>query len=281
MFSKDGSKLVFRYDDHTLWIEPWSHNAFRVRATKLAQMPTEDWALSEQRTGTSSNISIDTPAGEAATITNGKVKATVSQRGKVTIYNSSGRKLLEEYARHRLDLTDPKCSALTIEARELRGTPGSSDFHTTLRLESLDPEEKIYGMGQYQQPYLNLKGTDLELAHRNSQASIPFAVSSLGYGLLWNNPGVGRAVLGRNVMSFESYSSKSIDYWLVTGDTPSEIVEAYAVVTGKVPMMPEYGLGFWQCKLRYQNQEELLGIAREYKKRNVPLDLIVIDFFHW
>jgi alpha-D-xyloside xylohydrolase len=46
-------------------------------------------------------------------------------------------------------------------------------------------------------------------------------------------------------------------------------------------MMPEYGLGFWQCKLRYQTQEELLGVAREYKARKLPIDLIVIDFFHW
>jgi len=45
--------------------------------------------------------------------------------------------------------------------------------------------------------------------------------------------------------------------------------------------MPEYGLGFWQCKLRYQTQEELLSIAREYKTRKLPIDLIVIDFFHW
>lgn len=136
-------------------------------------------------------------------------------------------------------------------------------------------------MGSYQQPYLNLKGSDIELAHRNSQASVPFAVSSLGYGLLWNNPAIGRAVLGKNVMSFEAYSTKLIDYWLVAEDSPATILEAYANVTGHVPMMPSYGLGFWQCKLRYQNQEELLGIAREYKKREVPLSLIVIDFFHW
>lgn len=45
--------------------------------------------------------------------------------------------------------------------------------------------------------------------------------------------------------------------------------------------MPEYGLGFWQCKLRYQTQEELLQVAREYRRRELPIDLIVIDFFHW
>ncbi|KXT17111.1 hypothetical protein AC579_2012 [Pseudocercospora musae] len=282
MLTQDGNKLIFCHDDHLLWIEPWSTNAFRVRATKLAAFPSADWALSEAVVDTSSAVKVTLPNDKdgSATITNGNITASVSRRGKIVMTDSKGKRLLEEYARHRLDLTDPKCSALDIQARELKGIPGG-DFHATLRLESLDPDEKIYGMGQYQQPYLNLKGTDIELAQRNSQASVPFAVSSLGYGFLWNNPAVGRAVLGKNVISFESYSTKVIDYWIVAGDTPKDITEAYASVTGRVPIMPEYGLGFWQCKLRYKSQDELLGIAREYKKRKVPLDLIVIDFFHW
>ena len=280
MLFADSNKLVFRYDDHTLWVQPWGENALRIQATKVASIPTEDWALSEKPADTSGNVSIQMPLGGAASITNGKISAGISRRGKLIIHDSSGRKLLEEYARHRLDVEDPKCSSLNIEARELRGIPGG-DFHATLRLESVDSGERIYGMGQYQQPYLNLKGTDIEMAHRNSQASVPFMLSSLGYGLLWNNPGIGRAVLGRNVMSFETYSTKVIDYWIVAGESPAEIVEAYARATGYVPMMPEYGLGFWQCKLRYDTQEKLLSVAREYERREVPLDLIVVDFFHW
>ncbi|KAK5174066.1 uncharacterized protein LTR77_001146 [Saxophila tyrrhenica] len=280
MLYAEDNKLIFRYDDHTLWLEPWGENALRVRATKLSQMPTEDWALTEKTADVSKSVSIDIAKDGSATISNGKIKAEVSHRGKVIMYDSNGKRLLEEYARHRLDLQDPKCSALSIEARELKGIAGG-DFHSTLRLESIDPNEKIYGMGQYQQPYLDLKGSDIEMAHRNSQASVPFALSSLGYGMLWNNPGIGRAVLGKNTMSFENYSTKLIDYWIVAGDTPAEIVEAYAKVTGYAPMMPEYGLGFWQCKLRYETQEQLLTVAREYKKREIPLDLIVIDFFHW
>lgn len=277
MLYRNDNRLVFRYDDHTLWVEPHGPNALRVRATKLAQMPLNDWALSED---VSSSGDVEIPEEGPAKITNGKIEATVSTRGKVVVKNSAGKLLLEEYARHRLDLTDPKCSALAVQARDFRGIAGG-DFHTTLRLESVDPEERIYGMGQYQQPYLNLKGTDLEMAQRNSQASVPFMYSSLGYGFLWNNPAVGRAVLGKNVMSFESYSSTIIDYWIVAGDTPAEILEAYANVSGHAPMMPEYGLGFWQCKLRYSTQEELLEVAREYKRREVPLDVIVADFFHW
>lgn len=288
LYDEDG-RLVYRYDAEELWVEPWGPNAFRVRCTQLNKMPSEDWALSQddslrQSPGWAKGkaaVSID---GQSASIAHGKIRATVSSRGKLTVSNSQGRTLLEEYARNRQDLLDPKCSAIEVQAREFRpiaGGGGGDHFRLTARFESQDPKERIYGMGQYQQPYLDLKGLDLELAHRNSQASVPFAVSSLGYGFLWNNPSVGRAVFGKNIMTFEAQSTKSMDYWVVAGDSPAEIVEAYADVTGKVPMMPEYGLGFWQCKLRYQTQEELLGVAREYRRRKLPIDLIVIDFFHW
>ena len=276
MFKIDNHRLVFQYDAEKLWIEPWGENSLRVRATKNGQMPDEDWALIPQA---ESKAGI-TLGEEYAEIENGKIIARVSRFGKIVIRNQQGKVLLEEYWRDRRDVMDPKCSAIEVEGREFRPNVGG-DYHLTVRFESQDREEKIYGMGQYQQPYLNLKGIDLELAHRNSQASVPFYLSFRGYGMLWNNPGVGRAVFGTNIMSFEAYASKVMDYWVTAGDTPAEIEEAYAQVTGKVPMMPEYGLGFWQCKLRYQTQEELLEVAREYKRRNLPIDLIVVDFFHW
>lgn len=276
MFRQEGNRIIFHYDAEELWVEPWGENAVRVRATKDAAMPEENWALLCPDT-VPCRIQIDE---DGADLVNGKLKVHITGRGKITMYNQEGRLLLEEYWRNRRDVTDPKCSAIEVEAREFRPNIGGH-YHLTARFESLDRNEKIYGMGQYQQPYLNLKGTDLEMAHRNSQASVPFAVSSLGYGILWNNPGIGRAVFGSNIMSFENYATKAMDYWFVAGDTPAEIVKAYGKAAGTVPMMPEYGLGFWQCKLRYQTQEELLEVAREYKRRGLPIDVIVIDYFHW
>lgn len=273
--SKDG-RVVFTYDAEQVWIEPWGQNSVRVRATKMSAMPQEDWALLKP---SESKAEINV-SETSATLVNGRIKASITKRGKLTISNSIGKLLLEEYTRNRRDLSDPKCSALEVEAREFKPKNGG-DYRLTARFESLDPKEKIYGMGQYQQPFLDIKGTQVELAHRNSQASVPFAVSSRGYGLLWNNPSIGNAVFGKNIMSFEALSTKALDYWVVAGDTPAQIVEEYADATGKVPMMPEYGLGFWQCKLRYQTQDELLKVAREYKSRGLPIDLIVVDFFHW
>ncbi len=270
------NKLVYHYDAEEVWIEAWGPNALRVRAKKERRMPEEDWALC-RKGDAEPDISY---TEQGARIINGKIRAEITKLGKIMMYNAEGKLLLEEYCRNRRDLLDAKCSAIEVEAREFKPIQGG-DYHLTMRFESVHKDEKIYGMGQYQQPYLDLKGLDLELAHRNSQASVPFALSSLGYGFLWNNPGVGRVVFGKNIMSFEAYSTKALDYWVTAGDTPAEIEEAYAAVTGTVPMMPEYGLGFWQCKLRYQTQEELLEVAREYKRRNLPIDVIVIDFFHW
>ena len=230
MFSTIEGRLIFTYDAEQLWIEPWGHNAVRVRATKMATMPQEDWALFPRP-----DIVAKIETSESsATLINGTIKVAVSKRGKIIISNSStGKILLEEFVRDRRDVLDPKCSALEIEAREFKPITGG-DYHLTARFESLDPKEKIYGMGQYQQPYLDIKGTQLELAHRNSQASIPFAVSSRGYGFLWNNPSIGNAVFGKNVMSFEAQSTKALDYWVVASETPAEVVRSYADATGKV-----------------------------------------------
>ena len=78
---------------------------------------------------------------------------------------------------------------------------------------------------------------------------MPFALLSLGCGFLWSNPSIGRAVLGKNVTSFEAYSTRVLDYRVVAGDSPAEIEESYARATRTVPM-PEYDLGFWQYNLR-------------------------------
>lgn len=275
LFRIDENRLIYHYDAEEVWIEPWGKNSLRVRACKMPKMSPEDWALLSPEI-CNPKISIEEKGAE---IINGKIRAKISKAGKLTFYNQNGKILLEEFLRNRHDLKADYCSALEIEAREFKPIIGG-DYELKVRFES-DPEEKIFGMGQYQQPYLNLKGTDLELAQRNSQVSVPFALSSLGYGFLWNNPAVGRVTFGKNLTTWQACSTKKMDYWITAGDTPEEIETTYSAATGRVPMMPEYAMGFWQCKLRYQTQDELLGIAREYKKRGLPISVIVIDYFHW
>ena len=188
MIVSDGNRIVYSYDGEMVWVEAWG-NGLRVRATKGPQMPDENWALlpvQEQQ----AEISL-TEAGAA--IRNGKIWAEIDHNGKITFYNQKNEVLLEEYVRNRKEYqfkpgVRPKsfASALDIEARGFKPILGG-DYSVTVRFES-DPKEKIYGMGQYQQPFLNLKLCELELAQRNSQASVPFMLSSLGYGFLGTTP---------------------------------------------------------------------------------------------
>lgn len=275
IFRQEDNRLIREFEHETLWIEPWGENSVRVRATKKAKFNNKDWALLEPKE-CNANIVID---GETARLTNGKITVKINQYGWLSYENQKGEVLLEE--QWRVKEGGDKTSALEIEGREIKPIIGTSDYKISLRFEPND-NEKIYGLGQRQEKNLDLKGSSLELAHRNSQANVPFALSSKGYGILWNNPAVGEVNFASNKTEWVAEVTDQMDLWITAGDTPAEIEEAYANATGKVPMMPDYATGFWQCKLRYKTQEELLNVVREHKKkRDLPMSVIVADFFHW
>ncbi|HWR22360.1 MAG TPA: glycoside hydrolase family 31 protein [Feifaniaceae bacterium] len=273
IITKAANRLIREYDNETLLIEPWGKNSLRVRATKNAAIKETDWALLPQD-GCEAQIEIDE---QSAKITNGRITAVLDRFGCLTFVNQKGDILLQEY--WRVKESGEKTSALEISGREFKPIIGG-DYRVTLRFESND-REKIYGLGQRQERQLDMKGCMLELAQRNSQASVPFALSNIGYGFLWNNPAIGRVTFGANLTEWRAEVSEQMDYWITAGDTPAQIEEAYADVTGKTPMMPAFATGFWQCKLRYKTQDELLSVAREHKRRGIPLSVIVCDFFHW
>jgi alpha-D-xyloside xylohydrolase len=276
MFRQEEQCLIWEMYGEMLCLEPWGKDSLRVRSIKGTVFTGENWALDTiPDLKSEGKISIDE---KAATITNGNITAVVRFDGLITFYNQRKELLLQDYIRNRNDF-DRYCSPIGLAAREWKPYLGG-DYQLTVRFES-DPEEKLYGMGQYQHGFLNQKYNRLLLEQRNSQVSIPFVLSNKGYGFFWNNPAIGWASFGKNVTEWYAASTKQMDYWITAKDTPAEIEEQYADAVGKPPMMPDYAMGFWQCKLRYQTQEELLNVAREYKRRGLPISVIVIDFFHW
>jgi alpha-D-xyloside xylohydrolase len=289
MFHQQNNSLVREFAGETLVIQPWGKDSLRVRSTMSPELENEDWALLPGPHIEPAGVVIGNDG--SASITNGRITARIDPRGQIAFFNHKGEVLLQEFIRARLGnmqagdgQIDQEAikyfnSALKIYPREFNPILGG-DYTVTVRFESR-PDERVFGMGQYQHGFLNHKNCVLELAQRNSQASVPFAVSSLGYGFLWNNPAIGKVTFGKNTTEWVANSAKQIDYWITAGDEPSDILHNYGEVTGTVPVMPEYGLGLWQCKLRYQTQDELLAVAREYERRGLPLDVIVVDFFHW
>ncbi|WP_336630905.1 MULTISPECIES: glycoside hydrolase family 31 protein [unclassified Microbacterium] len=269
--------VLWRGDGESVRIEGWG-DGIRVRAVMLGDVVDNEFALLDD---VSRAAEVDVTDRTARVRVGGTTVIAeesdyndwsigyLTTRLRLSVVRADGAVVLREIG---------DGGALKLTPRDYRPSPfGGASLR--VRFDSA-ASEHLAGMGLYQQPFIDLKGTTLELAHRNSQSSVPFVVSSEGYGFLWNNPSIGRASFGLNYTEWFSEAADQIDYWVTTG-SPAQIADAYAGATGRAPMMPEYGLGFWQCKLRYWNQEQLLEVAREYRRRDIPIDVIVADFFHW
>ncbi|MCR5153498.1 MAG: family 31 glucosidase [Lachnospiraceae bacterium] len=288
-FLNENGALICMRQGETLRIEAWGKDSFRIRATMLHEFTGNNWALTEKTDGSVADVKIyekgewdgDPLLGAegCAVITNGRIKAIVNWVGIISLYKDD-ELFLREYYRSYGGTISKESRCLKTINREWKGVIGGSEFSLNLKFESNDGE-KLFGMGQYQQPYMNLKGTSLELAQRNSQISVPFLLSNLGYGLLWNNPGVGNVSFAKNYTEWTMKATKEMDYWVTVADTPKAILANYTNVSGHAPKFPEDLMGLWQCKLRYRTQEEVLSVARQYQKEGIKIDQIVIDFFHW
>lgn len=290
IISQEGNAVIVKQQYETLRIEPWGKDALRVRATKNNQFTNRLWALTEDVSAYDDTAIIKISekqefedrgfkfAFQTAEVSNGKIRVRINAAGVLTFYKDDVV-ILREYSRNYMGNETGQSSCLKVCARDFKPIIGG-DYKLTARFDGTDGEH-IFGMGQYQQSQMDLKGCTLELAQRNSQISIPFAVSSLGYGFLWNSPAVGRATFGRNYSEWTAEIAKEMDYWITVADTPAQILENYTAVTGRAPVMSDDYLGLWQCKLRYRTQDEVLSVARKYKDLGIPLDVIVIDFFHW
>ncbi|MDX6765805.1 MAG: glycoside hydrolase family 31 protein [Candidatus Methylacidiphilales bacterium] len=261
-FQTRDSSLFWSRKGESLLIEPWGRNSVRIRATRNASFSGNNWALLPQKNTSSAAPIIRIDANQAAW-RHGSIRVVCTAEGQLRLENTRSLDLL---------LQEHKPRAYRSKSG------GLYNLETTFQAFE---DERFYGLGQHPHGFLNQKGCSLALEQRNTEINIPFLISSRGYGFLWNQPGVGRVDLGRNGTRWNSHSSPELDLWITVEPSYAGILKNYASATGGSPPFPTYASGFWQCKLRYRNQEELLSVAREHKRRGLPLSVIVVDYFHW
>lgn len=256
------------HDHHeVVRVEPWGAGSVRVRAGLQPLRGDLPGALLDRPADTTATVSVEASGGA---LVNGDLTVEVSADGLLRFTRTgTGEELLAEEPAHfwwpgpRLYAPSATAGGRRLEQR-FRAHDG----------------ERLYGLGQHTHGRLDQKGTVIDLVQRNAEVSIPFLLSSRGYGLLWNNPAVGRVELAANGTRWVADSARQIDYWVTAGD-PATILSRYADATGHAPMLPEWATGFWQSKLRYRTQQELLDVVREHQRRGLPLAVAVVDFFHW
>jgi alpha-D-xyloside xylohydrolase len=72
-----------------------------------------------------------------------------------------------------------------------------------------------------------------------------------------------------------------LDFYFITGGSFDAVTENLHALTGKTPMLPKWAFGYVQSKERYVNARELIAVVHEYRRRKIPLDVIVLDWKSW
>ena len=157
----------------------------------------------------------------------------------------------------------------------------------------------VYGLGEHQYPsdrwelpYTNfhflIEQSEQYMHSRGGDIFVPWYLSQRGYGVLLNHAGFGVIGIGSSSASWQFNASHQLDLWVTTtsaGSTAAtpypELMSHFADATGHSNPLPHYASGFWQSKDRYRTQDELLGVARGYHNRSIPVSVIVIDYMHW
>jgi alpha-D-xyloside xylohydrolase len=95
-----------------------------------------------------------------------------------------------------------------------------------------------------------------------------------------NSPTVSWARVNK-LTTFRSPNAKSLDYVVFYGPSADSVIATYRNLSGNVPMLPRWAYGFWQCRERYTSGKKLVETVEEFRKRNIPMDVIVQDWQYW
>ena len=227
------------------------------------------------------------------------VVAVDKQTAALAYYNAAGNLLLQEPARggkhltpravHRNRFVRDEALAFaqqsSIDGARAEAAIAGTVFDRNAFEARVDfvfqSDEALFGLGSHEEGYGNLRGRSRELYQQNMKAVVPVLVSTKGWGLLLDCG---------SLMTFHDDALGSywwadcvdeLDFYFVAGGTYDDVTAGLRTLTGPVPLPPRWMFGFVQSKERYVNAEELLAVVREYRRRDIPLDTIVLDWKSW
>ena len=263
---KDASGLTIFLEKGALRFQVCSDSMIRVLYAPGHEFPQVADYVVIKSDWPSSPFEVAENAAEI-TLTTAKLQLVVTKKESVIVfYDPFGKKLTQENGR----------SLTPVEVN------GEKTYHLERFTNMWDTQEAFYGLGQHQGGVFNWRGESVDISQDNTNISIPFFLSSSGYGIFWNNPSRSR-FNNRFVHAFfiTSEVADQMDYYFIYGPDFDRIISAYRELTGAAPLFGKWAYGYWQCKNRYDSQAEILSIARRYRTEHIPLDNIVQDWFWW
>ena len=261
----DGALLIL--ENGFLRFQVCSDSIVHVVYSLTRTVPEHPDFLVIKKTWPHADFTLQTDDPKIINLATSRVKIVITRAdSSIVFYDSTGHKLTQENTR-------------TLTPTEVNG---EKTHHSERFTNMWDTQEAFYGLGQHQAGVLNYRGESVDISQDNTNISNPLLLSSNGYGLFWNN---GSRTRFNNRFVHALYISSevadSIDYYFLYGPEFDQIVAAYRELTGPAPLFGKWAYGYWQCKNRYDSQQELLAIAQKYRDLHIPLDNIVQDWFWW
>jgi alpha-D-xyloside xylohydrolase len=201
----------------------------------------------------------------------------------ITFTTPEGKKLLEMTG---WDQAVPNHKDGTADLNNDR-RPTDPPFFTVGATFVSPDDEHYYGLGDNQEGFLDHRGHAVHcwndyLAPAAPSTCIPFLVTNKGYGMIWDNPSKTTIEPGFNEQTkWISQVGERVSFFVIVGSNADEVYAGYRLLTGPTPLLPKAAYGYIQCKQRYASQEEVLSVAKGYRDRHLPADVIVVDWFYF
>ena len=152
--------------------------------------------------------------------------------------------------------------------------------HTRLYL-TFEENERLYGLGQAEEGVWNLRHTTQYLHPANLKIPLPVLLSDKNWGILLStqSPAVFNDTQYGSYLHTEADSY--LDYYFIAAETPGEITAAIRKLTGRAALLPKWAFGYMQSKERYEDAQDLLAAAEEFRRRKIGLDTLILDWMSW
>lgn len=158
--------------------------------------------------------------------------------------------------------------------------PGRITYSTRLSLVFADGEA-VYGLGQHEEGVLNYRGRSETVYHHNLKVAMPVLVSTKGYAFFFDSCSLGNFHDDQYGTYYWSEVEDEMDFYFIYGPEFDGIISGIRRLTGRQSMLPRWAYGYIQSKERYKTQEELIEVVKEYRRRKIPIDCIVLDWLSW
>jgi alpha-D-xyloside xylohydrolase len=208
-------------------------------------------------------------APETLTVVSAKLHIVVDKKtGALTFQRPDGTEITRERTENPTEVKEVTISgAPTYEVKQTF---------------TLSPDESLYGLGQYNDRYMDYRGQQVLLVQTNIGIVVPLLVSTKRYGIMWDIYSKTIFKDDANGASFWAESSpEGVDYYFLAGANMDAVIAGYRNLTGWAPMFPKQAYGLFMSKERYKTQDELIDVVRNFRKDGFPLDYIVQDWQYW